>query len=175
MYDICHPSFYEMGQLGCNDHNKIITAFHVYIELCEVKRLWDVKYQYNKDIDLIYLEAKTSRSSPHQIYIPWSTANPISLKFIEQMQQKLDTNRLTLVFKDGDSSSIYYKVSEGLVKPLTPEDSKQQKCVEEKRLKLEREIQKNTSNLYELAKTIDNENTQGSNHEVEILETSQPS
>lgn len=70
---------------------------------------------------------------------------------------------MTIVFKSEDSSSVCYTVTEGLVKPVTPELSKQLKEKEEKKSRLEEEIRRNTSNLHELAKSLAYENN-GKNH-----------
>lgn len=136
------------------------------------KRLWNVKYKYNKELDLLYLEAQSGRNSLPQIYIPWSTVNTISLNQMDQIQQQLHSDRLIFVFKEGDSSSVYYRVSAGLVKPMAPEVTKQLKQIEDKRTGLEKEIRKNTSNLYELAKSISTNNIiQESNlDEQEVIE-----
>ena len=61
---------------------------------------------------------------------------------------------MTFVFKSEDSSSVFYTVSAGLIKPAAPETTKRLKEKEEKKCNLETEIRRNTSNLYELAKTI---------------------
>lgn len=66
-------------------------------------------------------------------------------------------NRITIVFKLEDSTSIIYKVSKDLVKPVDPERTKLIKEKEEKRSNLEKEIRKNTSYLYELAKSLTTE------------------
>lgn len=70
------------------------------------------------------------------------------------INSKYKSNRLTFVFKSEDSSSVLYTVSAGLIKPVAPEATKQLKEREEKKYNLETEIRRNTSNLYELAKTI---------------------
>ncbi|KAK2585748.1 hypothetical protein KPH14_010359 [Odynerus spinipes] len=154
MYDICHPIYYYIGKLGCNNPVKISTAFYVYMELCEAKRFWDVNYKYNEELDLIYLEVKKNKHSNIEIYIPWPVSYSITLDLIEQMQQMLQTEHLTFVFKATDSTSVCYRASAGLVKPVAPELTKQLKEKEDKRMLLEKNIRKNTSNLYELAKSI---------------------
>lgn len=65
---------------------------------------------------------------------------------------------MIFVFKSADSTSVFYRVSAGLIKPLSPEIRKQLKEKEDKRIFLERNIKKNTSNLYELAKSINPKN-----------------
>lgn len=158
MYDICHPSYYYIAKLGCNNPVKVSTAFYVYIELCEVKRFWHVDYKYNDELDLIYLEAKKNKNSNIEIYIPWPVSFSITIELIEEIQQTIQTEQLIFVFKAADSTSVCYKVSAGLVKPITPELTKQLKEKEEKKTLLEKNIRKNTSNLYELAKTLSSGN-----------------
>nr|XP_031828210.1 uncharacterized protein LOC116425117 [Nomia melanderi] len=158
MYEICHPSFYHIGKLGCTDPVKISTTMYVYIELCEARQYWDVNYKYNESLDLLYLEVKRKRNSETEIYVPWSTLCSISLSKIEDIQEGLKTDKVTFVFKSPDSTSIIYKVSRGLVKPMSPETTKLMKEKEEKKLELEKEIRKNTSNLYELAKSLNSDN-----------------
>ncbi|XP_014482481.1 PREDICTED: uncharacterized protein LOC106748466 [Dinoponera quadriceps] len=154
MYDICHPAYYELCKLACSDPVKTTIAFYVYIELCEVKRFWDIRYKYNEELDQFYFEVKKSQNSQMEIYIPWATKYNISFSKIEKIQDILQSERLTFVFKSEDSSSVCYTVSRGLVKPESPETTKKRKEMEEKKANLETEIRKNTSNLYELAKTL---------------------
>lgn len=78
--------------------------------------------------------------------------------YIHIHRQQILFNRLTFVFKAEDSSSVYYTVNAGLLKPAAPELTKQLKEKEEKKFNLETEIRKNTSNLYELAKTLIDKN-----------------
>ncbi|KAK9298928.1 hypothetical protein QLX08_007905 [Tetragonisca angustula] len=157
MYDVYHPSYYNIGKLGCTDPIKISTTFYVYIELCETKRYWEVNYKYSENLDLLYLEVKKSKNSQTEIYVPWPTSSNISLDMIEKIQKDLDVEQITLVFKLEDSTSIIYKVSKGLVKPVSPAKTKLMKEKEEKKLNLEKEIRKNTLYLYELAKSLNTE------------------
>ncbi|CAK9797926.1 hypothetical protein ANTQUA_LOCUS1434 [Anthophora quadrimaculata] len=159
MYDICHPSYYHIGKLGCSDPIKISTTFNVYIELCEVRKYWEVNYKYNESLDLLYLEVKRRKSSELELFIPWPRLFNISLEKIEKIQEALNVEKVTFVFKGEDSTSIIYRVSKGLVKPMSPETTKLMKEKEEKKFNLEKEIRKNTSYLYELAKSLNKEDT----------------
>ncbi|XP_012285042.1 uncharacterized protein LOC105702225 [Orussus abietinus] len=159
MFDICHPSYYYISQLGCTDHRKVTLAFHVYIELCEIKRYWDVSYKYNEDLDLLYLEARSSKSSQLEVYVPWSTLTTVTLHQIDNIQRALEVNRFSFVFKDGDSGSVYYTVSAGLVKPASPETCKKLKQKEDKKAELEKQIRRNSSHLYEMAMSLSEDKT----------------
>ncbi|XP_071874845.1 tRNA-splicing endonuclease subunit Sen15 [Bombus fervidus] len=158
MYDICHPSYFNIGKLGCIDPVKISTTFYVYIELCEAKKYWEVDYKYNENLDLLYLVVRKKKNSQTEIYVPWPASCNISLDTIEKIQTGLDVEQITLVLKLEDSTSIIYKVSKDLVKPVDPERTKLMKEKEEKKSNLEKEIRKNTSYLYELAKSLTAEN-----------------
>jgi len=125
-----------------------------------VKGYWDVKYKYNEELDVIYFEVKRKEHSRLEIYVPWPTKYSVCLDKIEKMQQLLQNERLTFVFKSEDSSSVFYTLTAGLSKPVTLEASKLRKEKVEKILNLESEIRRNTPNLYELAKTL------GSAHET---------
>ncbi|XP_028050280.1 uncharacterized protein LOC105832082 isoform X2 [Monomorium pharaonis] len=141
----------------------------------QLKRYWDVKYKYNEELDLIYFEVKKREHSQLEIYIPWPTKYNICLDKIEKMQQLLQNEQLTFVFKSEDSSSVFYTISAGLSKPAPPEVSKQRKEKAEKILNLESEIRRNITNLYELAKTLDSSHetsSQNCNSDLNTTESS---
>ncbi|XP_063986268.1 uncharacterized protein LOC135167224 [Diachasmimorpha longicaudata] len=152
MYDVCHPSYYKICELGCKDDVKITTAFHVYIELCEERKLWDVEYKYEPSLDLIYLEAKKTKDSETDIYIPWSVKCTIKLQDIENIQKTLAIGRFTLASKSGDGMSMFHTVNSGLTKPLAPHEDNQIRTLRRKKIELSRELRKNSRNLYDMAK-----------------------
>lgn len=59
----------------------------------------------------------------------------------------------TLAIKSGEGVSILYKVSQGLTKPLAPQETNEKRESIVKKLKLDAEITKNSRNLYQLAKS----------------------
>lgn len=63
-------------------------------------------------------------------------------------------SRFILVIKERDSSSVYYKISNGLVPPLSPEAAKRKKSIEEKQKYLESELKKRKQLLFNEAKGI---------------------
>ncbi|XP_011494848.1 PREDICTED: tRNA-splicing endonuclease subunit Sen15-like [Ceratosolen solmsi marchali] len=160
MYDICHPTYYNMSQLGCNDQIKLTTAFYVYMELCEVKRYWDVEYKYCNTLQLFYLEAKKYKKANIDIFIPWPAMNNITLDIIYSIQHKLETNKFTFVFKEGDTTSVYYSVCTGIIKPITPNETIILKQKENKKFELEKEINRNIANLYERALLLNDDETE---------------
>jgi len=157
MFDICHPTYYHMSQLGCNDQVKLSTAFYVYMELCEVKRYWDVNYKYSSELELFYLEAKKSKTAKFDTFIPWPAFHNLTLDLISNIQKELNKEKFTFVFKDGDTTSVYYSIGAGIVKPAAPEETNTIKQKAEKKFALEREINRNTANLYERALSLDDD------------------
>ncbi|XP_008560528.1 tRNA-splicing endonuclease subunit Sen15 [Microplitis demolitor] len=153
MYDICHPSYYKISQLGCKNELKITTAFYVYMELCEEKKCWDVEYKYKGELDLIYLTGKINKNGETEIYIPWPSKKNIKLRDLENIHNQLGSHSFTLAIKSGEGVSILYKVSQGLTKPLAPQETNEKRESIVKKLKLDAEITKNSRNLYQLAKS----------------------
>lgn len=49
--------------------------------------------------------------------------------------------------------SIFYKVSEGLTKPLAPQMNGETQMLNQRKLELDKELRRNRRNLYELAKS----------------------
>ncbi|KAF7987982.1 hypothetical protein HCN44_004798 [Aphidius gifuensis] len=153
MYDVCHPSFYKIGELGCQDVLQISTAFNAYIELCEVRKLWNVEYKYEPVINTIYLTAKLSNVAETQIYVPWPVKKTIKLHDIERLQKQLNCNRFTLVLKSGESSSIFYDIRQGLIKPdATLRNTEKMHSISQKKNELNKTLKRNSHNLYRLVK-----------------------
>lgn len=57
------------------------------------------------------------------------------------------------------------------MKPIDPETSKVRKEKEEKKLNLEKEIRKNTSYLYELAKSLDTNKDSDVSHNNKVMDS----
>ncbi|XP_011314203.1 uncharacterized protein [Fopius arisanus] len=152
MYDVCHPSYYAICELGCKDDVKITTAFHVYIELCEEQKLWEIEYKYESSLDLIYIEAKKNKDSQKETYVPWALKHNIKLQDIENIQKQLSIERFTLVSKNGDGTSMFYTINSGLTKPLAPQEHNEIRLSCKRRNELGKELRINSHNLYEMAK-----------------------
>lgn len=59
---------------------------------------------------------------------------------------------------EADTTSVYYSVCSGIAKLISPEETKELRQKERKKFELEREIQRNTANLYERALLLAREN-----------------
>lgn len=158
MYDICHPTYYHMSQLGCTDQVKLTTAFYIYMELCEVKNYWDVQYKFHDNLQLFYLTAKIRKDAQESTFVPWPAVDNITLDIIKNIQNKLQKETITFVFRDGDSTSVYYVIRSGTVKPTHPEKSQEIKQKRAKKRLMHTEIKRNISNLYERALALGSSN-----------------
>ena len=132
MFDICHPTYYHMSQLGCADQVKLTTAFYTYMELCEVKKYWDVQYKFHENLQLFYLTAKVRKDVEETTFVPWPAVNNITLDSITNIQNELQKETITFVFREGDSTSVYYIMGSGTMKPMHPEKSQE---IKQKRAK----------------------------------------
>ncbi|XP_047114192.1 uncharacterized protein LOC124794687 isoform X3 [Schistocerca piceifrons] len=88
-----HPVLQKMIQSGCQNQQKIAVAFQVYMELCEVEKLWNVRHHYNELHDFFYLTGKHSASSERdKIFIPLSITSDISPAWVENIQNEVCRN-----------------------------------------------------------------------------------
>ncbi|PSN33291.1 hypothetical protein C0J52_20684 [Blattella germanica] len=155
---VIHPVLQDMINLGCRDQFNVGIAYQVYLNLCEVQAMRDVKYHYNKELDLLYLtgvKEKVSESSLPEIYLPLSTVSEISTSWISNVQDALCNERedkgLTLAIKDHDSTVVYYRVTQGLVPPDSPETGHRKKKHEDKKHSIEVEVRKMQRELFNKA------------------------
>ncbi|XP_049828531.1 uncharacterized protein LOC126267386 isoform X2 [Schistocerca gregaria] len=88
-----HPVLQKMIHSGCQNQQKIAVAFQVYMELCEVEKLWNVRHHYNELHDFFYLTGKHSASSERdEIFIPLSITSDISPAWVENIQNEVCCN-----------------------------------------------------------------------------------
>ena len=112
----------DINSLGCQDSKICVAAFKIYMELCEVRHLWDVKYSYSKELDIIYLTGRKSKDAKEEIYIPAPSTNRIDFKKITNIQNHLDKS-IILAIVDPSSSILYYRMTQG-VKDISEKSTK---------------------------------------------------
>ncbi|KAB0796644.1 hypothetical protein PPYR_10705 [Photinus pyralis] len=114
----------EFTKLGCQNPKSTSIAIQVYLELCEVKRYWDVKYFYNENLDSLYFSAKPTKDEEECIFFPIEVSRTVSLKYLQDLFQlcKNPEHKLIVVLVNSDSTSVYYQIYNGLMQPV--EDSK---------------------------------------------------
>ncbi|RZF44990.1 hypothetical protein LSTR_LSTR001951 [Laodelphax striatellus] len=153
---IIHPVMQEMVSTGCKNQKAISLAFQTYMELCEVEILWNVEYHFSEELDLIYLSAADKPNGDENLYVPVSYLQIITPEWIleirKQMEKRHENSIFTFVIRSEDSTSVHYKISPGLVAPLSPDAAKHKKLSDEKRQLFEHEIKKRKCELIASAK-----------------------
>lgn len=149
-----HPVLQKMIQSGCQNQHKIAVAFQVYMELCEVEKLWNVNHHYSRTHDFFYLTGKPSASSERdEIFIPLSITSDISPAWLESIQNEVCRNNspksMTLAVKEQDSTIVYYTVERDLVTPDSPETTQKRKKKQETQNLIESELYRQRSSIYE--------------------------
>ena len=156
-----HPVLKQLLDLGCKDIQAAPVAFAVYMDLAEVKVVWDLNFSYCQELDIIYLIGKENESdSEPDIYLPLPASRNVSAAWLLKVQNTLPNKnkRLTLALKDADSTVVYYHISNGLVTPDSPEAVQNKKLIEEKKRLIQSELWRKRNQLYQSAKdNSDNE------------------
>jgi hypothetical protein len=102
-----------INELGCSDVKLCAAAFKIYMELCEIRQFLDVKYEYSKELDLIYLSGRKTRETEPDVYIPAPSMDEIDLDKITQYQNHLGKS-IVLAIVDTSSSILYYRMTQGV-------------------------------------------------------------
>lgn len=141
----------DMRSLGCNSDVKISLACFLYMDLVDNKLMYDTEYCYNKDVDTLYVVARRSKSEKMNIYVPIPTFEDVTMDFIGKLQENLCTIEtgpsINLAFIDGDSSTVIYTFTKGLVERPAPEKVTEHRTREERRLFIDNELRKNKNDI----------------------------
>lgn len=114
----------ELQELGCSSPFKLSIAYYVYLDLHEVRKL-KVQSKYNKELDIIYfIVSGEELVEDSEIFIPLSSASFLSISWIETIQDAVckenEDPRITLAFREQDSSVMYYSMTKGIIPPVPP-------------------------------------------------------
>ncbi|XP_026759391.2 uncharacterized protein LOC113518629 [Galleria mellonella] len=145
----------DMKALGCNSELKISLAFHLYIHLVDEKLMHDTEYCYNQDIDTLYVVARPNKNDKLNIYVPIPTYDDISIDFINKMQENLCTVEtgptINLAFVEGDSTTVIYSFTKGLVNRQPPEKAAENRAKDERRTFINKELKNKKKNIIDKA------------------------
>uniref|UniRef100_A0A1B6GRP3 Uncharacterized protein n=1 Tax=Cuerna arida TaxID=1464854 RepID=A0A1B6GRP3_9HEMI len=149
-----HPVLQEMLQLGCPDRMKVMLAFQAYMKLCEVDKLWNVEFLYNRELDIIYISSSDTKEQV--LHIPVSAHQHLTPALLHTMNFALLTAHphasMNILLKTPDSSLLPYKITEGLTLPPNPELTKEKRAIQEKVQYVHSELNKRKLEFYEEAK-----------------------
>ncbi|KAK6628732.1 hypothetical protein RUM43_002548 [Polyplax serrata] len=126
-------------------------AFQAFMELSEGQKLHDLQYEFNKTLKKFYLLGKKEKFSAHSdIYVPVLFEEELSPEDLNNWIEILSPvhKKFNLHIRDRDSSSTCYKITQGLIKPNSPNESKELKSKEIEMYEMERCIYKNKKKLY---------------------------
>lgn len=141
----------DMASLGCSSKTKISLAYHLYIHLVDEKLMYDTEYCYNKDIDTLYVVARPAKGGKMNIYVPTLSSNEISLELISHLQDNLCTVEtgptVNLAFVEGDSTTVIYSFTKGLVDLQAPEAQLRRRTRDERRKFIDSELRKNREDI----------------------------
>uniref|UniRef100_A0A0A9ZBY8 tRNA-splicing endonuclease subunit Sen15 n=1 Tax=Lygus hesperus TaxID=30085 RepID=A0A0A9ZBY8_LYGHE len=153
MTHLGHPALQEMLLMGCSKEVTVLQAFQTYLELCEYYVLKDVAYEFCVELDLIYLTAREEGES--EIYIPVYVKESIQPEWLEKVQKNIcsqrNTKKFNLVIRDSDTTHVIFRITDGLVPPLSPDDVRVKKKDEEEKEVMSSELKKMLPELYERA------------------------
>ncbi|KAM4641656.1 tRNA-splicing endonuclease subunit Sen15 [Discoglossus pictus] len=124
-----HPRFKEMTALDVADSTQVYTAFLVYMDLSEVRNWHEVQIFGSSELHLIYLVGKEKEEHLPQVIIPTPICTSYSSDRIQQVMKLLckseeDQNSaksLLLAIVESDSTIVYYKLTDGFVRPDPPD------------------------------------------------------
>ncbi|XP_061189423.1 tRNA-splicing endonuclease subunit Sen15-like [Saccostrea echinata] len=150
-----HAKFKELESFGLKNLVQIRTTFNVYLDLCEVRGWWNVKLHGRKDLDLAFISGHPTREEPREIILPLLSSDSISTHCLQQYLKEIkvdgyETHGITLAICDADTTTVYYKIAEGLVTPEPPEVTEVKKV---QRFELMRKRQLNTQRAIQTYKT----------------------
>ncbi|KAK9731781.1 Sen15 protein [Popillia japonica] len=128
--------------VGCQTKKEAAIALQVYLELCEVKKYFDVEYCYSTELKCLYFTGRKTKSSAKSIFIPIAASDTISFLQMEKyfILDNSSQRSVILAMVDSDSTCVYYQITEGIKDPA-PETPLLD--IEEKRTKLDIELRKN--------------------------------
>ncbi|XP_030311229.1 tRNA-splicing endonuclease subunit Sen15 [Calypte anna] len=127
-----HPTFTEMMSLEISNSTQIYAAFLVYLDLLEGRNWHEVKHVGVGELQLICLHAREREQESFQVMVPVPAHLSLSHERIREILEKAslppedpDTPlSVTLAIVETDSTTVYYKVTDGFVIPDPPDSAK---------------------------------------------------
>ncbi|KAF5303348.1 hypothetical protein FQR65_LT08261 [Abscondita terminalis] len=110
----------EFNRLGCTNSKNVAISIQVYLELCEVKKFWDIEYLYDESIGKIYFTAKLTRKGEPSMFIPVEVSESLSFNSLQDLLklERSQRKQVFIVIVSSDSTCVFYQISNGLVDPV---------------------------------------------------------
>lgn len=133
-----------------------VMTLQVFVELCEVKRYYNVEYSYNSPLEKFVLTASKTKHGPTCAFIPYAVHEGLNFLKLHKILRAVPNIIIYLVLVHGDSTCVFYQIAEGL---LEPTDAKAKHTRQNRRDRLDNELRRNRrlleqSALYGIPVTI---------------------
>ncbi|XP_060535080.1 tRNA-splicing endonuclease subunit Sen15-like [Cylas formicarius] len=156
----------EFLRLGVSSEAAVI-ATQVFLELNEIKKYWDVGYEYNAALNRIVLRGKKTKRDTISVFVPVSVHEDLCFAKVSDLIDSCGESGIFLAIVHPDSTCVYYRVSEGLIEPTEEEVSAKHLRIDRREL-LDSGLRKNRRVLEEAARygvavSISNESGSSSN------------
>ncbi|XP_064649749.1 tRNA-splicing endonuclease subunit Sen15-like [Lineus longissimus] len=123
-----HTKLIEIKDYGYEDVGQQTACFQVYMDLCEVRQWYNVVIHPCESLQMVFISGQYRPSDPFEVVLPLPAQTVLSLEKLEQYIENIRppddsfTNKsLTLAIVEKDTSTVYYRVSSGLVPPDSAE------------------------------------------------------
>ncbi|CAH1972800.1 unnamed protein product [Acanthoscelides obtectus] len=130
------------------DKQSAVLTFQTYIELCEVKRYYNVEYNYNSALKQYVITAKKSPGKPTCAFVPISVYEPLNVLRLIHIIKNTNSEAVYLVIVHPDSTCVYYQIADGLMEPV---ESEPKRFKEDKTDVLDNILRKNRKMLEDAA------------------------
>nr|CAI5829496.1 unnamed protein product [Callosobruchus analis] len=143
-----------MNQCLINDFSKnvdkqnAVITLQTYIELCEIKRYYNVEYKFNSNLGKYVVTAKKSPSESTCAFVPVSVYEGLNILKLKHVIKSIGYEVIYLVIVHPDSTCVYYQIADGLMEPV---ESEPKRFKEDKREILDTILRKNQKLLEDAA------------------------
>ncbi|KAJ8942673.1 hypothetical protein NQ314_009995 [Rhamnusium bicolor] len=130
------------------NRKEAVITLQVYLELCEIKRYYDIKYSFTPTLNKISLTAKKFKDGPACVFLPITTNEDLNFLKMQNFLRSISQETLFLVIVHADSTCVYYQLANSL---LEPTDMTAKHLRENKQEKLDNNLKKNQELLEQAA------------------------
>ncbi|XP_052897359.1 uncharacterized protein LOC128304240 [Anopheles moucheti] len=115
-----HEILKSFDLLGCKDGTLCYAGYRVYSYLKEEKRMTDVQYHYECELQLLYLIAKKESNAPFDLFIPSLTTGQLNIEQLKQYREAVTLpdggkpESIVLSICDPSSTVLLYRMTTGL-------------------------------------------------------------
>ncbi|XP_060078018.1 tRNA-splicing endonuclease subunit Sen15-like [Ylistrum balloti] len=127
-----HPKYREIEKFQLLNEDQMKAAFLVYMDLCEDKQWWNLELHPCCDLDLVFISGHAARHTPRELVLPVPSGCSLTPGDLQNYLHSVSleeyhTSGITMAIMDTDSTTVYYKISDGLVPPASPESTERKK------------------------------------------------